>query len=403
MGMEFHVDLGVNRLVRGVGQRMVVSAVELKARDAVRLDVRFWRGGAVAELPEGSLLVFVVKDSVAAGAETLAAAYDWELVEPGHYRAALDLDTGPLDAALGDEAGFSAVAELTWSADGGSNWESGNTLRVAVVNDVYKGGESAPAGVLRAADWLLGGEVPSNGEAENVTGITGSMTPDASGALVEVAEPNVAVYPGTREFTTDGEATAPGTGVWVRLYTAFLQVPENAVLNAIAPPENYTAANSSAEASTVAVLTVGAGFKNYWLYYNSGNPYWEQSGVSGVDAGEEVIAAGKWLFPNTKLPQKTFIGGLGAEWESSLAAVFWQNLSVTNDGVVVANWVAHSRDLLGVEFTPSTLVPGSASGTASVTGTPGTPGTPTPPYLRVADGRLFVRDAGVWKELDVEL
>jgi hypothetical protein len=143
--MDVFLNRGTGLLVRGVGLSAVVSSMTVKARDTLVLDVWVFRGSELEDLSAGSSLAFLVKTGVKSTDATLAVAEGWEQVEDetGHYRAALNLNTVPLVAAVADLDEISAVGELSWSADGVA-WQSSNTVRVTIANDVFKGSEGTP-------------------------------------------------------------------------------------------------------------------------------------------------------------------------------------------------------------------------------------------------------------------
>lgn len=153
--MDFYAERASNSLVRGRGLNSVVTTAAVKARDRIRLDLYFSNNGVAEDLEADSLLVFALKTGYEEASGTLALVTDWELVAEGtgHYRAWLNLNTEPLDTAVGDQASITALGEFSWSEDG-DNWESSNTLTVTIRNDVYKGVETTPLELPTPADWL---------------------------------------------------------------------------------------------------------------------------------------------------------------------------------------------------------------------------------------------------------
>lgn len=151
--MTFFLNQATNQFTRAVGVPSEVRSMRAKVRDSLALDVKFHDGLALEALAEGALLVFVLKTDVTATGVTLALVDVWDEVEPGHYRAGLNLNTVPLIGLVGDLKSISVVGELTWSQDGGATWESSNTLAVVVENDVYKGVEGTPAALPDPELW----------------------------------------------------------------------------------------------------------------------------------------------------------------------------------------------------------------------------------------------------------
>ncbi len=152
--MDYYINRKTNLFISAIGVSALVSAAAFKARDSVALDVWICDAATPVDLAEGFSMVFAVKQTVAAAAPLLASAEVWTKIATGHYRSTLSLNTVPLNAALGDLGSMAAVGELTWSEDGGVTWQSTNTLKVTINNDVYKGVEGTPLASPTAEAWL---------------------------------------------------------------------------------------------------------------------------------------------------------------------------------------------------------------------------------------------------------
>jgi hypothetical protein len=392
--MDFHLNLATNRFVRAAGVNAVVSTAELKARDTVTLDVYFWNGMAAAELAEGSDLVFVLKTGVASGAATLALIDDWDLVEPGHYRAALDLNTVPLDAALGDVASVVVVGELTWSGDAGVSWESSNTLRVTLLNDVYKGVEGTPLELPEPAAWLLGNSAPvTEAEAASATlvadtdntlvwtadvagaagnSLTGAIAIEAdSTVLVAVKDGHAVVLTSgdKRLLVVSGAETAGVNGALVRADTG--EGNPEWTSNGL----SY-AANHGETAFTVVELG-GTGEASVERYDAGGTLVYkaDSDALEGGDFPDEMT----FQSPTTGTGTPT-VAASAATAEQGRAAINAAALGVT---ATHADGSAGTAVLVAVAAT-------AFSGGLDVSS--------APPYLRVADGKLYVQEAGVWKQ-----
>ena len=139
-----------------MGLNTEITSARAKARDTLTLRVTMTNGLIAQDLPEGSLLKFVVKSGVANTATTYAMVETWTKPEDttGLYVAKLSLNTSPLITAIANLDSIGAVAELTWSEDDGETWESSNTLVFTIGNDVYKGTEGTPLELPNAEEWL---------------------------------------------------------------------------------------------------------------------------------------------------------------------------------------------------------------------------------------------------------
>jgi hypothetical protein len=221
--------------------------------------------------------------------------------------------------------------------------------------------------------------VPSVGGGGGSLIIGGTTSPSISGQLLPVAVPASFVYPGRNQWTTTGSATAPGSGIWASLYEGYLVAPVSATVDQIAPKAGYVATGSYSTASRI--VTNNATFtdpKFYWLYTDGVTARWtEFSDPILADLGGTVIPAGTLIFPITRLPQKTLIGGLGATWET--AATWFYVLSAHNNGPQVGAWTAAGASPSGLAFaqfsgtvtgTPTVTIPGSLLSPPSITSAP---------------------------------
>jgi hypothetical protein len=153
--MVWHIDLDRHEIARARDFTYPVETVTLKARDSFVIDLYFSRAGVAVDLPTGSVIVFAIKASVASAAITYALATGWTLVEvgSGHYQTRINLNTATTVADIADLPSIDAVGEVSWSEDE-IEWESSNTLKVTIVNDVYKGVEGTPIELPAPVEWL---------------------------------------------------------------------------------------------------------------------------------------------------------------------------------------------------------------------------------------------------------
>ena len=213
--MNFYLDQTTNLFTRAIGLPSTVTTLNVKARDALAVDVQFHDGtGATGawewetlraawevahaawevahaawvlagtgvepvepvEAPDliaDSELVFAVKASRADAAAVYGLVTAWTRVGLGRYRAFLNLNTETLVDTIVDLDVLAAVGEFTWSADG-TSWESSNTLAVRIENDVYKGVEGTPLELPTPEEWLL----------DRQAALSGAVAPTAPGTYV---------------------------------------------------------------------------------------------------------------------------------------------------------------------------------------------------------------------------
>lgn len=206
--------------------------------------------------------------------------------------------------------------------------------------------------------------------------ITGTMTPVVTGPLIEVSVPKATAFPGTRQWSTDGNAIKNPTGAWVEVYTAFMQTAAAATVEQIAPKAGYSATGSQSTAPTLQFFTPGVGWVLYWLYDNSGNPRWVDAADAGnADAGSTVIASGTWAFAvTTNGNYSPFVGGLGAAWRADPSTSFIHFL---------LSYFNNSGNGTWISFGPSAAGSYSQYLTSPVTGSPvfSLGSLPTPPAI----------------------
>lgn len=162
-----------------------------------------------------------------------------------------------------------------------------------------------------------GGAIVNEGLPETLT-VTGSLTPDATGVMTRVATPWSLNYPGGWQWSSNGNAAAPGSGAWKDVYQGYLVTPSTTTLNALAPKGGYVATGLQSTASRVLVATADfASSSLYWLYDDAGTARWVLAGDGALASRDAVsIPAGRIVFPEAS-PGVGFVGGLGATWQTA--------------------------------------------------------------------------------------
>lgn len=284
--------------------------------------------------PEGLLLLRIITLSNGAG------------VFVGDYLDYVQALIGRADSAAGISTGYAPTVQTAAILDA-----PGEAFVAA-----------APVGTWNGALTLSGINVPA---------INGQLFPGAG---------NVSTYPEGRYWSTDGESLPASEGPWAEMYQLHMISPAAATLEQIAPIANYKSGGSSGLASNIYVRTTGLGaISNYWLYDNSGSPYWTRFGGSLENENATSIPAGRYVFPNRRVPGESngFSGGLGAVWQASPTTQYMWVLSPFQDGAAGS---------LGIWYGDGTLP--STVGTWQKFGTPnGDPivnlsgGTQAPPAI----------------------
>lgn len=384
--MIFYPNQSTNRFTRAISLPSEVGSATFKARDTVTLDMKFHNGLAAVALAVDSELVFVIKTGVAAAATTLAIATEWEVVATGHYRASLSLNTEEIIDAIGDLDKLSAVGELTWNE--GSGWESSNTLKITLDNDVYKGDEGTPLSLPTPDDWLLGSTAPVIGDVAAVTinpaGADNSIvyTAQAAGSAGNAI---------TIAYATPAAQSATTVGVAGNAITVMPGTKARMVIS------GELTSNGSTPVVFSEPLT-------YAGVHNSKAQYYDSEDINSISWDGT-----KWTI---------FIATPEARWESSenvatpdLVTTWTPQASETGSPVVTSGISSAAQVIEAVNDSVAAyaLVDAAASGTvtgavASVAATNLTGGvnaTLAPPYLRVSGGFLYIQDAGEWKKVEL--
>ena len=130
--MKLFIDLTSRRFVKSAASSAALSALTLKRRDLLALEIQFVQRGAAVATPSGTTFTTALKANYAdANFLALAAA------------GALDLNTIPLEAAFATAPSVvSALLEVKWTATGEALRTA--TLPVEIQNSVIIGTEATP-------------------------------------------------------------------------------------------------------------------------------------------------------------------------------------------------------------------------------------------------------------------
>ena len=171
---------------------------------------------------------------------------------------------------------------------------------------------------------------PAGGGSDETLTVSGTLSSPINGELSEVDPPASSVYPGGRQWTSNGTFTPPGSGWWANLYQQYLVTPEAAFLETIAPKENYTAAESQEDATKIVVKSADlATTTTYWLYDDAnqelfdGLTRWVDAADGGMaDQGAATIAAGKLIVAVENFAPLPWNGGTATTWDAAEGAEF---------------------------------------------------------------------------------
>jgi hypothetical protein len=186
---------------------------------------------------------------------------------------------------------------------------------------------------------------------------------------------SINAYPGsTQQWSVDGSAIKPSSGAWAAVYKAYVYAAAATTVDALAPKASHNAGATSGTSTSINVFHDGT-WKTYWLFSNSGDPYWIRSGVdSTIHQDATVIPQGAWCFPDVS--DGGFLGGLGLQWQNE--GSFTWVLALYNNGIGTNTWLG-----TGTHPATATWAPfGSAEGTPSFSLASG--GLPTPPSIHAA-------------------
>jgi hypothetical protein len=130
--MKLFIDITSRRFVKSAASSAALSALTLKRRDSLPLEIQFVQRGAAVATPSGTTFTTALKASYA-DTNFLALAAS----------GVLDLNTIPLEAAFASSpAVVTALLEVRWTATGEATRTA--TLPVEVQNSVILGTEATP-------------------------------------------------------------------------------------------------------------------------------------------------------------------------------------------------------------------------------------------------------------------
>lgn len=239
--------------------------------------------------------------------------------------------------------------------------------------------------------------------------ISGTISPALDGLLLEVTGPidvlTLGYWSGSRVWSTDGAGTKSESGLWVMIYGEYFLTLEEATLDEIFPPENYTAGDWLTYGPTTFSFFGPVYYGTHYCYTDGGPAKWTDSGVA-TDLGATVIPAGTWVRGAHEDADVDFSGGLAATWQASPAAQWiWREKAFSNGSTFgyTPTWrsaaAAHSPLDVGT-WSPLSGATG-AFGVASGITAPAliTPASPLPTTPAQIPGALIADQAPTAPEL----
>jgi hypothetical protein len=373
--MDLSFNIPTRKLVESATYLNAITGLSFKRGDLVKLRLRFYDGSSTPETITGTNLIFVLKATHAG--EVLAVADSWSVAD-GIYTADLNLKSTELNDAVGANDSIKLLGELTYSEDGGTNWTSSQTVDVTVHNDVSKEEDVSPTPLPDP----IGDTAPVNEVAAALTTGAGNAGVTWTAATAGSAGNGITVE------TTDDAASAE---------TLAAEVGDAVTITRAAKARMRLQEGSD-----------DSGFLKY-----TGRDLNFGTGVCWSSDGSETPApSGEWWSLSQETTywkwQRYFDGALAGSPIASVDMPTWPDdadysgfAPTITPGYSSASQVETAADASLTIITAALTGDGSET-FAAVDPTDnlegGIDGTTTPPYLRVADGKLFVQEARVWKE-----
>lgn len=400
--MRIDIDLDYCRITATPGYPDPIPQLDFKRGVSTCLPVRFWRAGAIVELAEGAVGKFGIKPAGKYDGQAIVLAEEWTktgAAETTVYSFIASFSSAALAALLGsgdgittnDNASVPGMTEIEWTESG--NTYKTQTVTTYIANDVLKSSDGTPLDLPTPALWLLGNTAP-NAASTNAYLSIGTIPNQLIIAATELGEAGnfitVEVILGdpTIDTNTVYDKTITSTGlsfVIVAGMKARLSIAgnlHNSNGDLITPPMLYYADQQNG--MPIFTDTQYVDDAHFRVYYSSPDGMW---------IIEDTVFACAWnSFDDVRYPD------LVTTWTPMMGATGTPVLTALTPSL------GQIANLINTDPAASALLYGDLTGDAAITAiaathlSGGTSVTLAPPYLRVADGFLYVQEAGAWKK-----
>ncbi len=283
--------------------------------------------------------------------ETVLEGHVWSFATRCSRLTAVPVASTTASLTTGSTAGDSA---LVWTAAAAG--PAGNEISVTIA-------AADPLAVSVAVSTAAKGKsiiITPPGRPGTYT-VTGSLGPNATGPVSNVAVPRPSTHPGTPQWSSDGEGSHPATGEWKTLYVGWMVAPATASLEEIAPKANYHASGNVSLGSLVTTRSAGGTLSSYVLFEAAGLTKWIRLGDGYDDRGETEIEEDTWLWINPKAAGTNWKGGLGAQWFASGDTDWAHILEYRVDAAITGAWRGVGKNPEASSWTPFSPATGTPS------------------------------------------
>jgi len=402
--MRLFIDIDTLTLIEGPTDRRIVSRIQAKRGDHLPLTLQFLRNGQPVRLASSTVVTFGAKplnqfdaDPVVLDATFAqsAAPTDPEEIDDAKWTASPSLNTFALNDLFlidgdptNDPQFVDLSAEFTWIADGDAGPTTIRTVVFRVLNDVVRGDEGTPLELPTPAQWLLGATTPTNGEPPTATlnpagDDNDILLTDSSGTRTTAQIVIDAVTDRTQIAASETAGAVVFTSGDKRLLT---------VSGAVTAGVNGTLTKTAFEAA------------NEWssngltLDENDGvNAFTHVIDIAGDVAVISYDAAGVVIYQANVEAEQSH------DWPDEYtfdAPTVGEGTPTVTAAPALASTAIAMLDALE-DLTAENADGSDGSGSIAAVGPvdfEGLPATAAPPFLRVADGFLYIQEGGVWKK-----